>query len=106
MGRRKGSKNVWPLNRAYCRQCGKVIEGYTDEWAYRRLMRMAGQARTNYHTFCSWSCLCKAQHESEAMYGVPSDPYEKTLENTEKRWRRRYARIKEEREKKKAQEEA
>lgn len=98
--------DVLPRNRAYCRQCGKVIEGYTDEWAYRRLMRMAGRPRTEWCTFCSWGCLCKTQHAAEAMYGIPRDPYEKALENTEKRWRRRYARIKAEREKKKAQEEA
>lgn len=65
------------------------------------LMRMAGRKRTEWCKFCSWGCLCQAQHESEAVYGVPQDPYEKALENTRKRWQRRYARMKEQ---KKAQE--
>lgn len=95
-----------PRNQPYCRQCGKLIVSYVEGWAYRRLMRMAGRPRTEWCTFCSWSCLCKAQHAAEAVYGIPEDPYEKARRNTEARWRRRYAKIKAAREaaKEKAQE--
>ena len=89
MPRPKGSGNVGPQIR-HCHRCGREIVGYTDEWAYRRRFRLAGKSDTREHIFCTWSCLCAAQREADAVYGVKPDRYDQTYENTRTRWKRRY----------------
>lgn len=75
---------------ARCQQCGREFEGEITSWAYRRKFRKVGEKKPREHIFCSWSCLCAAQRESDEMYGVKPDKYEQAYENTRQRWKRRY----------------
>jgi hypothetical protein len=90
MARTKGSKNVLRVSHAHCKQCGKLIEGFTDQWAYQRTMRMAGKSKSANCTFCSWSCLCQAQRDADTYYGNREDKYDAIYRHRRERDRRRY----------------
>ena len=94
MSRLKGSRNAGAAVR-HCHRCGREIIGYTDEWAYRRSIRMAGRSETREHIFCTWSCLCAAQREADEYFGKKPDKYEKTCQHKLERDRRRYEKKKE-----------
>ena len=62
-----------------CEQCGKeflVVDA--EVWAYKREIRTPGDPKTRRHWYCTWTCLVKAQRESDVYYSeIHAEQYEK-----------------------------
>lgn len=62
-----------------CEQCGREFLVVDSEvWAYKREIRTPGDPKTRRHWYCTWTCLVKAQRESDVYYGeIHAEQYEK-----------------------------
>lgn len=62
-----------------CKQCGKeflVVDA--EVWAYKREIRSPGDPKIRRHWYCTWTCMCKAQRESDAYYdAIHAEQYER-----------------------------
>lgn len=62
-----------------CEQCGREFLVVDSEvWAYKREIRTPGDPKTRRHWYCTWTCLVKAQRESDVYYSeIHAEQYEK-----------------------------